>query len=149
MTTFKTIGKSEPRRDLPEKLTGEAKYAADVQLPGMLFGKILRSPYPHARILSINVDAARSLPGVRAALTPFDAPKGQVAPDMPILDTEVRYVGDEVAAVAADDEDLAEAALGLIEVNYEQLPFVTDAVEAIKPDAPQTRPEGNLVGGKP
>ena len=149
MTTFKTIGKSEPRRDLPEKLTGEAKYAADVQLPGMLFGKILRSPYPHARILSINVDAARSLPGVRAAVTPFDAPKGQVAPDMPILDTEVRYVGDEVAAVAADDEDLAEAALGLIEVNYEQLPFVTDAVEAIKPDAPQTRPEGNLVGGKP
>ena len=149
MTTFKTIGKSEPRRDLPEKLTGEAKYSADVQLPGMLFGKILRSPYPHARILSINVDAARSLPGVRAAVTPFDAPKGQVAPDMPILDTEVRYVGDEVAAVAADDEDLAEAALGLIEVNYEQLPFVTDAVEAIKPDAPQTRPEGNLVGGKP
>ena len=149
MTTFKTIGKSEPRRDLPEKLTGEAKYAADVQLPGMLFGKILRSPHPHARILSINVDAARSLPGVRAALTPFDAPKGQVAPDMPILDTEVRYVGDEVAAVAADDEDLAEAALSLIEVKYEQLPFVTDAVEAIKSDAPQTRPGGNLVGGKP
>ncbi len=149
MTTFKTIGKSEPRRDLPEKLTGEAKYTADVQLPGMLFGKILRSPHPHARILSINVDAARNLPGVRAVVTPFDAPKGQVAPDMPILDTEARYVGDEVAAVAADDEDLAEAALSLIEVKYEQLPFVTDAVEAIKPDAPQTRPEGNLVGGKP
>ena len=149
MTTFKTIGKSEPRRDLPEKLTGEAKYAADVQLPGMLFGKILRSPHPHARILSINVDAARNLPGVRAVVTPFDAPKGQVAPDMPILDTEARYVGDEVAAVAADDEDLAEAALSLIEVKYEQLPFVTDAVEAIKPDAPQTRPGGNLVGGKP
>ena len=149
MTTFKTIGKSEPRRDLPEKLTGEAKYTADVQLPGMLFGKILRSPHPHARILSINVDAAGSLPGVRAVVTPFDAPKGQVAPDMPILDTEARYVGDEVAAVAADDEDLAEAALNLIEVKYEQLPFVTDAVEAIKPDAPQTRPGGNLVGGKP
>lgn len=149
MTTFKTIGKSEPRRDLPEKLTGEAKYAADVQLPGMLFGKILRSPHPHARILSINVDAARNLPGVRAVVTPFDAPKGQVAPDMPILDTEARYVGDEVAAVAADDEDLAEAALSLIEVKYEQLPFVTDAVEAIKPNAPQTRPGGNLVGGKP
>jgi len=149
MTTFKTIGKSEPRRDLPEKLTGEAKYVADVQLPGMLFGKILRSPHPHARILSINVDAARNLPGVRAVVTPFDAPKGQVAPDMPILDTEARYVGDEVAAVAADDEDLAEAALSLIEVKYEQLPFVTDAVEAIKPDAPQTRPGGNLVGGKP
>ena len=149
MTTFKTIGKSEPRRDLPEKLTGEAKYVSDVQLPGMLFGKILRSPHPHARILSINVDAARNLPGVRAVVTPFDAPKGQVAPDMPILDTEARYVGDEVAAVAADDEDLAEAALSLIEVKYEQLPFVTDAVEAIKPDAPQTRPGGNLVGGKP
>ena len=149
MTTFKTIGKSEPRRDSPEKLTGAAKYTADVQLPGMLFGKILRSPHPHARILSINVDAARNLPGVRAVVTPFDAPKGQVAPDMPILDTEARYVGDEVAAVAADDEDLAEAALSLIEVKYEQLPFVTDAMEAIKPDSPQTRPGGNLVGGKP
>lgn len=149
MTTFNTIGKSEPRRDLPEKLTGEAKYAADVQLPGMLHGKILRSPHPHARILSVDVEAARTLPGVYAIVTPFDAPKGQVAPDMPILDTEVRYVGDEVAAVAADDEDLAEAALSLIEVKYELLPFVTDAIEAIKPDAPQTRPEGNLVGGKP
>jgi xanthine dehydrogenase molybdenum-binding subunit len=68
---------------------------------------------------------------------------------MPILDTEVRYVGDEVAAVAADDEDLAEFALSLIEVEYEQLPFVTDAVEAIKPDAPEVWPGGNLVGGKP
>ncbi|MDP6453547.1 MAG: xanthine dehydrogenase family protein molybdopterin-binding subunit [SAR202 cluster bacterium] len=149
MTTFRTIGKSEPRRDLPEKLTGEAKYAADVQLPGMLYGKILRSPHPHARILSIDVEAALSLPGVHAVMTPFDSPKGQVAPDMPILDTETRYVGDEVAAVAADDEDLAEAALDLIKVEYETLPFVTDAVEAIKPDAPHTRPGGNLVGGKP
>jgi CO/xanthine dehydrogenase Mo-binding subunit len=149
MKNFQTIGKSEPRRDLPEKLTGEAKYAADVQLPGMLAGKILRSPHPHARILSMNVEAARSLPGVHAVLTPFDAPKTQVAPDMPILDTEVRYVGDEVAAVAADDEDLAEFALSLIEVEYEQLPFVTDAVEALKPDAPEAWPGGNLVGGKP
>jgi xanthine dehydrogenase molybdenum-binding subunit len=149
MNKFETIGKSEPRRDLPEKLTGEAKYAADVQLPGMLAGKILRSPHPHARILSMNVEAARSFPGVHAVLTPFDAPKTQVAPDMPILDTEVRYVGDEVAAVAADDEDLAEFALSLIEVEYEQLPFVTDAVDALKADAPQAWPGGNLVGGKP
>ena len=84
----------------------------------MLYGKILRSPHPHARILSVDVEAARSLPGVHAILTPFDAPKGQVAPDMPILDTEVRYVGGEVAAWAAADEDLAAAALGPREVEW-------------------------------
>ena len=143
------VGTSVPRRDLPGKLTGDAKYAADVQLPGMLIGKILRSPHPHARIVSVDSMAARDLAGVQAIVTPFDVPAGNIAPDVPILDTEVRFVGDEVAAVAADDEFIVQHALGLIEVEYEQLPFVTDPRAAIEPDSPPVHPGGNLVGGEP
>lgn len=143
------IGKSVPRYDLREKLTGEAKYTADISLPGMLCGRILRSPHPHARIVGIDATAAESLPGVRAVLTPFNAPSGRVAPDLPILDTKARFVGDEVATVAADDEDLAAQALRLIKVEYEPLPAVFSARDALKSDAPAVHPGGNLVGGKP
>ena len=147
MTT--NIGKSIPRRDLPAKLTGEAKYAADIQLPGMLVGKILRSPHPHAKIASIDVSGAEGMDGVHAVVTPFDVPRGNIAPDLPILDSEVRFVGDEVAAVSADDEDVAQEALSRIAVEYEILPFVTDMREALEPDAPPVHAGGNLVGGKP
>ncbi len=143
------IGQSVPRRDLPGKLTGDAKYAADVQLPGMLIGKVLRSPHPHARIARLDASAASELSGVHAIVTPFDVPEGSIAPDVAILDTEVRFVGDEVAAVAADDEFIAQRALELIDVEYEPLPFVTDPREAIEPGAPSVHPEGNLVGGEP
>ena len=144
-----SIGVSHPRRDLPEKLTGQAVYTADVRLPGMLHGAILRCPYPHARILAVDASRAAALPGVYAVLTPFDAPEGRVAPDLPILDTRARFVGDEVAAVAADDEDTARQALRLIDVTYEPLRFVTDPVEAMNPGAPSVHDGGNLVGGKP
>ena len=147
MTT--NIGKSVPRRDLTAKLTGEAKYAADVKLPGMLIGKILRSPHPHARIVSIDASAAERLEGVHAVVTPFDVSEGKIAPDLPILDTEARFVGDEVAAVAAEDEDIALEAAGLLEVEYEPLPFVTDMTEALEPESPPVHAGGNLVGGKP
>ena len=147
MTT--NIGKSVPRRDLTAKLTGEAKYAADVQLPGMLIGKILRSPHPHARIVAIDTSAAERLEGVHAVLTPFDISEGKIAPDLPILDTEARFVGDEVAAVAAEDEDIALEAVGLLKAEYEPLPFVTDMREALEPDAPPVHAGGNLVGGEP
>ena len=143
------IGVSLPRRDLPEKLTGEAKYTADIRLPGMLHGKILRSPHPHARILAVDASASAKLPGVYAVLTPFDAPDGRVAPDVRILDTKARFVGDEVAAVAATDEETAEEALRLIKVRYETLPFVTDPVEAMRSCAPEVHDGGNLVNGKP
>ena len=143
------IGVSQPRRDLRDKLTGAAKYAADVQLPGMLTGAVLRSPHPHAKIVSVDASDALALPGVYAALTPFDAPEGSIAPDMPILDSEVRFVGDEVAAVAAVDKHVANHALSLVRAEYETLPFVTDAQDAIKPDAPPVHPGGNLVGGEP
>lgn len=143
------VGRAVPRRDLPEKVTGQARYAADIKLPGMLHGKVLRSPYPHTRIRAVDTSRAARLPGVHAVLTPFDAPAGKVAPDLPILDTVARFVGDEVAAVAAEDEDTAQEALELIEVEYEPLPFVTDPQEALRPGAPTVHPGGNLAGGKP
>ena len=143
------ISISVPRRDLPGKLTGEAKYAADIQLPGMLVGKILRSPHPHARIVSIDASGAEGMDGVHAVVTPFDVPRGSIAPDLPILDSEVRFVGDEVAAVAAEDEDVAQDALSRIAVEYEVLPFVTDMRDALEPEAPPVHAGGNLVGGKP
>ncbi|MCH8185303.1 MAG: molybdopterin-dependent oxidoreductase, partial [Chloroflexi bacterium] len=146
---YSIVGKSVPRLDLPEKLTGEARFTADIKLPGMLYAKMLRSPHPHARIVSVDVSRVVSMPGVHAVLTPFDAPQGRVAPDVPILDTVVRFVGDEVAAVAADDEDLAEEAMSLFQVQYDPLPFVTDAQAALREDAPPVHPGGNLVGGEP
>ena len=121
------IGKSVKRRDLPEKLTGNAKYTADIKLPGMLHGKILRSVYPFAHINSIDSSKTLKLPGVASILTPFDVPLGNVALDMSILDTTVRFVGDEVAAVAATDEDIAQEAIELLDVNYSPLPFVLNA----------------------
>ena len=149
MKSNSVIGTSVSRRDLPQKLTGEAKYTSDIQLPGMLHGKIVRSPHPHARIVSIDISAIEGIRGVRAVLTPFDAPQGRLAPDLPILDGEVRYVGDEVAAVAADDEELAEYAASLIKLEYEVLPFVVSARHAMEPSSPQVHAGGNLVGGKP
>ena len=144
------IGKSVPRRDLPAKLTGEAKYAADIQLPGMLVGKVLRSPHPHANIVSIDASGAERMDGVHAVVTPFDVPQGSIAPDLPILDTEVRFVGDEVAAVAAEDEGVALEALKRIVVDYEViLPFVTDMREALDPNSTPVHEGGNLVGGEP
>ena len=149
MTTNSVIGTSVPRHDLPGKLTGEAKYASDVHLPGMLHGKVVRSPHAHARIVTVDTSAIERLDGVHAVLTPFDAPEGRLAPDVAILDTAVRYVGDEVAAVAADDEDLAEYAASLIKVEYDVLPLVVNAREAIAEDAPHIHEGGNLVGGEP
>src|SRR6476469_4731874 len=134
------IGASAPRIAGPEKVTGRAHYAADVILPGMLFGKILRSPIPHGRIRRIDVSAARSAPGVRAVVTGLDIPglyMGKILRDMPVLCWDrVRDVGDRVAAIAADTAEAAEEALRLIEVDYEELPAVFDPIAALKPEAP-------------
>lgn len=143
------VGVSAARRGLADKLVGEARFAADVRLEGMLVGKILRSPHPHARILSADVSEALASPGVWAAVTPFDVPPGRIAPDVPILDAKARFVGDEVAAVAAEDEYAAENALSLIKVRYEPLPFVSDAAAALRADAPRIHEGGNLAGGEP
>ena len=140
-----TVGRSVPRYELADKLTGSAQYSADIALPGMLHGVIVRSLHPHADVLSVDVSAALALPGVRAVVTPADAPDARLAPDLLVLDTRVRFAGDEVAAVAADDLETARSAAALVRVEYNVLPFVTDPVAALEPDAPQIHPHGNLA----
>ena len=146
--TLNVAGTSVVRRDLEVKLTGEARYTADLKLPGMLYGAILRSPHPHADVLSVDTSEALKLPGVRAVVTPFDAPAGRLAPDMAILDTRVRFVGDEVAAVAADDPDTARAALDLLRVKYAVFPHVMTPEAALSPNAVAIHPGGNLALGE-
>ncbi|MFC1902585.1 xanthine dehydrogenase family protein molybdopterin-binding subunit [Chloroflexota bacterium] len=134
------VGKSIPRVDALEKVTGKAKFAADFNLPNACYAKLLMSPYPHARILSIDSSQAERLPGVRAVVTgqdPLNKRQGTLYADHYIIARDVaRYVGEPVAAVVADTEEIAEEAIGLIKVNYEELPAVFDAEEAMKPDCP-------------
>ena len=129
--------------DAAEKVTGEAKYAADLKFPNMLVGKILRSPHPHAKILKIDIDRARKVPGVKAVVTAADTPGkkwGAFIEDQTILASgKVRYAGEEVVAVAAVDEQTAEEALDLIKADYEILPAVFDPEKAVLPEAPQRR----------
>ena len=151
-------GTSVVRRDLEVKLTGEARYTADLKLPGMLHGAILRSPHPHAEVISVDATEALGLPGVRAVVTPFtsDLPSpsgggsgwGKLAPDLAILDTRVRFVGDEVVAVAADDLDTARTALELIRVEYSTLPHYNSPEAALASDAVPIHPGGNLALGE-
>ena len=143
--TGKIIGQPLPRVEGAEKVSGAWLYAADNVRPGMLWGKVLRSPYPHARILNVDVSRAKNLPGVKAIVTAADVNArliGAVLQDMPVLAQDrVRYVGEDIAAVAAVDTDTAEEAIHLIDVDYEELPAVFDPLEAIKPDAPVLHPE--------
>ena len=133
------VGKSPRRGDLIDKVTGKLIYGTDFSLPGMLHGKALRSPYPHARIVSIDVERARQLPGVCAAITSADLPDqrfGSSIQDEPFLARgKVRYAGEPVAAVAAINKDIARKAIDLIDVEYEELPGVYNAVEAMQPDS--------------
>lgn len=143
MEEYSIIGKRIPRVDGRMKVTGEARFAADYSFPGMLWCKLLRSPYPHAKILNIDTSRAERLPGVRAVLTGKDfhgwrwgwMPKTR--DEAPLADDKVRYLAEAVAAVAAVDEDTAEEAAELIRVDYEELPGVFDPEEAMKEGAPQ------------
>jgi carbon-monoxide dehydrogenase large subunit len=134
------VGASIPRLEAREKIAGRAIYTDDMTVPGMLHGALLGSPHPHARILSYDTSQARALPGVRAVLTAEDLPDVVVGPivrDMPILARhKVRYQGEPVAAVAAVDLQTARKALALIQIQYEPLPAVYDAEEAMQPGAP-------------
>ncbi len=143
------VGKSVPRKDGPVKATGRAEYTVDIVLPGMLCGKILRSPHPHAKILSIDTSQAQRLPGVKAVVTAKDSLKikhGFVetprypADQYPIAVDRVHYVGEEIAGVAAIDEATAEEALSLIHVEYEVLPAIFDVEKAMQLDAPEIHP---------
>ena len=139
---YVNIGKRLPRVDAVVKATGEAKYAGDLSLPGMLHGKMLRSPYPHARIRHIDTSQAKRLSGVRGVVTGkdtigFKAGGISAQGDEPYLALDkVRFIGDAVAAVAALDEQSAEEALDLIRVEYEELPAVVDPLSAMNEDAP-------------
>ena len=158
-----TVGHNVPRIDAYERVTGRATYTGDVRLPGMLYARVLRSPHPHARIRSIDISRAEALPGVRAVVTHEtheliygsgsiaggrqynDAAKDSTQHVRYMFDNPVRFVGQPVAAVAAVNRHVAEEALQLIEIDYEELPFVLDPEEALEPGAPPIWPEGNLA----
>lgn len=157
---FKVIGTRPIRHDGVDKVTGRARYGADVNLPGMLHGKVLRSPHAHARIKSIDASAAVALPGVKAVITSADFPKlkAGVVPmgELPMnplylsmnlmAHDKALYDGHAVAAVAATSPHIAEEALKLIKVDYEVLPHVQNAVAAMKDDAPILLPELRTSG---
>ena len=139
MSEYSVIGKSLPRHDAVSQVTGKSIYGADVRRPGMLHMKILFAKYPHAKILRLDAGAAGRLPGVRGVITSADISNnrfGFTHIDQPVLcDDKVRFMGDPVAAVAADTPVIAKKALDLIEVDYEELPAVTDPRESMKDGA--------------
>jgi len=165
---FTVIGRPFHRRESYEKVTGEAKYAGDIKLPGMLYAKILRSPHAHAKVVKVDVSKAEALPGIKAILTKDNTPGWctywYMIPQKAFPEI-VTYQGQEVAAIAAEEIETAQKALELIDVEYEVLPFIIDPKEAMKDDAPLvdnmdgdgvgalfppsgTR-RGNIYGGSP
>jgi CO/xanthine dehydrogenase Mo-binding subunit len=144
------VGKPVIRQDALTKVTGQAVYAGDVYREGMLYGKVLLSTQPHALIKKIDCRAALKLKGVQAVLTARDIPGeniyGIAIPDQPALAREkVRFVGEPLAVVAADDPFIAEEAIRRIRVDYDPLPAVFDPIEALKPGAPNVHEKGNLL----
>ncbi len=150
---YTTIGQPATRVEGQAKVTGATQYTADVALPGTLWGRALRSPLPHARISRIDTSRAQQVPGIHAVLTGADVRGiryGRRLFDVPVLaEDRVRFVGERVAAVAAEDRDAAEEALALIDVEYEELPTVFDPLEALEEDAPILHPEVNSYIGLP
>jgi CO/xanthine dehydrogenase Mo-binding subunit len=147
------VGNPTPRVEGELKVNGQAKYAVDIVLPGMLWGKLLRSPIASGKIKRIDTSKAGALTGVRAIVTGADCSGlkiGRRLYDMPILaDGEVRFIGEKVAAVAADNEEIAEEAVNLIEVEYEETEAILDPVEALKPGAKLIHPEVMNYKGLP
>ncbi|MFC2067493.1 xanthine dehydrogenase family protein molybdopterin-binding subunit [Chloroflexota bacterium] len=139
MEELRVVGKSVPSVDALDMVTGKTKFSMDLKLPNMLHGKVLRSPHPHARIININTSKALQLSGVRAVVTGKDAPEAKVGwlMDRDVLARDVvRFVGEAVGAVAADTVEIAEEALELIEIDYEELPAVFDPEETMKSSPP-------------
>lgn len=154
---FREIGKRVPIRDAASKVTGKKIYVGDMKLPGMLYAKVLLSPKAHAKIKSIDTSEAENYPGVRAVATYLNTPQikynsalrfidHKIPNTERIFDDTVRFVGDRVAAVAADSLAAAEAAVKLIRVEYEDLPVILDVEDAIKEDAYPIHEGGNIVG---
>ena len=151
--SYTTIGQPTPRVEGQAKVTGATQYTADVALPGTLWGRALRSPLPHARIVRIDTSRAQQVPGVHVVLTGADVRGiryGRRLFDVPVLaEDRVRFAGERVAAVAAPDRDTAEEALALIDIEYEELPAVFDPLAALEEDAPILHPEVNSYIGLP
>jgi len=147
------IGAAVGRVEGAEKVSGQAVYGADVHFRDTLWGKILRSPYPHARILRIDTSKASQVPGVKAIVTGKDEPdhyQGKSIRDIPVLCWDkVRYIGDKVAAIAAESREAAEEAIDLIDVEYEELPAVFDVLAAMKPGAPILHDDAPSYDGAP
>ncbi len=149
MSEYKYIGKSVPRIDAAEKATGHIKYMSDLSFPDMLWGKIVRSKYPHAKIKKIEISKAKQLPGVVSVVTWKDVPGlngfGIVIPDQPVLcEDKVRYIGDAVVAIAAETKEIAEEAAKLVEVEYEPLPIVDDPIKALDKASVKVHDAGNV-----
>ena len=147
---LRVVGKSRPRVDAYDKVTGRLQFGADSEYPDCLIGKVVRSPYPHAKIRGIDTSKASSLPGVKAVLIAKDVPGknyfGPIVQDQPVIcGDRVRYIGDAVALVAAETEDIADKAVELVEVHYDPLPAVYSVADALKPDAPKIHEKGNLL----
>lgn len=147
------VGQGVGRTEGAEKVSGVTRFTADLTLPGLLWGLTLRSPLPHARIVHIDTSRARALAGVKAVLTGLDVPDvriGRHMKDLPILAKEkVRFVGEKVAAVAAENRDAAEETLSLIEIDYEELPAVFDPLEAMQEGAPAVHENPGAYEGAP
>ena len=159
---YRVIGTSPPRADAWEKVRGRPIYAGDLALSGTLHGRIVRSPYPSARIVRLDTRAAAALPGVVAVLTARDVPRNELRMELPgrmaeatagavlatqpvLADARVRFQGEPVAAIAAETPEAAAAAADLVEVEYEELPGVYDPLAALAPDAPRVHDTGNLL----
>jgi xanthine dehydrogenase molybdenum-binding subunit len=141
---FGVIGKATPKKDGPEKVTGRTRFLHDLELPRLAHGKILRTPLPHARIVSLDVSRARRVPGVIAVLTGDDVvqcPFGYAKDQLALKRGHVRSIRDEVAAVVAERAEIAQEALALIDVVYEELPAVFDPCEALAGGAPLVHDE--------
>ena len=159
---YRVIGGSPARADSWEKVRGRPIYAGDFAMPGMLYGRLVRSPYAAARIARIDTRAARALPGVAAVLTAQDVPRNELRMELPgrmaeatagaVLATQpvltadrVRFQGEPVAAIAAETPEIADAAADLVEVEYEELPGVYDPLAALAPGAPEVHESGNVL----
>ncbi|MYA50524.1 MAG: xanthine dehydrogenase family protein molybdopterin-binding subunit [Chloroflexi bacterium] len=151
MADFRVIGRPAGRTEGPDKTTGSALYAFDVCPPGTLWAKALRSPYPAARVKAIDVSQAKALPGVNAVLTGADVAsrlQGRQVRDVPLLAQDVvRFAGEKVAVVAADDEETAQRAAGMIRVEYEEMEPLLDAQEAARPGARLIHPDMGVYDG--
>jgi len=139
----KLLGQDFLPHDVVAKVTGEAKYAEDFRAEGMVFARILSSPWPHARVKRIDVSEAMKVPGVVGVLLPEDV-KNPEAPEIPLLTLDPCYVGAPIMLVAAEDETTAQDAIEKVRIEYELLPFHVDPLASLRPDAPNARTDGNV-----